>query len=408
MDFPKLSAASIDLTEGCNLACDYCFTWSDHKTRNLTIPMGKKIIKFFMDHAGNTPMIDWWGGEPLLRWNTLRGLTVWAQEEYDDKIQFNGTTNGLLYTPKKLEWLLDHHSNGFMISCDGVEEAHDAHRKCPNGKGSWKIVDKRMRDILKVHPFNGVRLSLSVENLPYFFESMQYFIEDLGFKAIAYSPVFESEWTDEAFELLREQFNLLIPYLREHRDIRIKHLDDACKADGKKHGFQLPCGAGRSYMGFSVDGFGYPCHRFNKHGVSTADRYADLTHIVEPHPHAYLNSSEEGLKWVNDKFHNQFIDYQVNGQCKDCKIHNITCNGICYAMNYDLKGAINAQPKHACEYYHIEEAAGRKLVNKLYSENVITVGKALTALSEKAPENEKKILDMCIEILKKEYTNGIR
>ena len=167
MDFPKLNACSIDLTEGCNLACDYCFTWSDHKTRNLPIPLGKTIIDFFIDNSiykeDKEVNIDWWGGEPLMAWDTLKELQVWTINKYGNKIQFNGTTNSLLYTPEKIEWLMNHQSKGFMISCDGVRESHDAHRKTPNGKGSWKIVDKRMREAIKLNKDQGVRLSLHRE-----------------------------------------------------------------------------------------------------------------------------------------------------------------------------------------------------------------------------------------------------
>ncbi len=47
MELPKPTATSLDLTEACNLACDYCFTWSNHKRRVLSYDMATRII-------------DWW------------------------------------------------------------------------------------------------------------------------------------------------------------------------------------------------------------------------------------------------------------------------------------------------------------------------------------------------------------
>ena len=400
MNFPKLNACSIDLTEGCNLACTYCFTHSKHKPRVIQEPMAKRIINFFIQNSlwteGQEVKIDWWGGEPLLEWKLLKKLQLWSLQKYG-RIGYNGTTNGVLYTPDKVEWSLEHNSH-FMISIDGIEKTHDSARCFPNGKGSWKIVDKHLKQAIKINPDQGIRLSLSLKVLPHFFESIQYFVEDVGIKSMAYSPVFEDDWNDEAFELLKDQFNKIIPYLKEHSNVRVKHLDDACRTDGRKQGFQLPCGAGRGYVGFSVDGFIYPCHRFNKHGKTTEERYRDPSRIGEPTP--------DGIKWCNSQWRNQFNEYQVNQKCNKCSIHNVTCNGICYAVQYDLTGMINERPDRICEYYKIENQAGRQLVERTYTPNVLAVGKALESLvvrNKNIPKEETKIIEHCIKVLKDDY-----
>lgn len=400
MNFPKLNACSIDLTEGCNLACTYCFTHSEHKSRVIEEQMAKTIIDFFIHNSlwtdGKEVGIDWWGGEPLLEWKLLKKLQLWALQEYG-RLRFNGTTNGVLYTPAKVEWLQEHNSH-FMVSIDGIEKTHDSARCFPNGKGSWKIVDKNLRKAKEIRGDQGVRLSLSLKVLPHFFESMQYFIEDIGLTNIAYSPVFEDNWNEEAFDLLKDQFSKIIPYLKEHKNVRVKHLDDACRADGQKKGFQLPCGAGRTYIGFSIDGFIYPCHRFNKHGRTTEQRIKDPARIGEPTP-------EGGIKWCNSQWRNQFNEYQVNQKCQKCNIYGVTCNGICYAVQYDLTGMINERPDKICDYYKIENQAGRQLVERLYTPGVLAVGNALELLvkGETIPEAENKILEHCIKVLKDDY-----
>ena len=41
---PVQTATTVDLTEGCNLACDYCFTWSEHKAKKMSWKMLQNII----------------------------------------------------------------------------------------------------------------------------------------------------------------------------------------------------------------------------------------------------------------------------------------------------------------------------------------------------------------------------
>ena len=214
---------------------------------------------------------------------------------------------------------------------------------------------------------------------------------------MAYSPVFEENWDEEAFDLLKDQFGKIIPYLKNHKNVRIKHLADACERDGRKGDFQLPCGAGRGYIGFSVDGFIYPCHRFNKHGKTTAERYRDSARIGQP--------TSDGITWVNSQWRNQFNDYQVNQKCNKCEIYGVSCNGVCYAVQYDFTGMINERPDYICDYYKIENKAGRSLVDRRYTPNVLAVGKALELLvqSDKIPEEENKIIEHCIQVLKDDY-----
>ena len=54
-EIPAPVACTIDLTEGCNLACDYCFTWSNHKPRRISEKMGKKIIDWWLPQTKPEP-----------------------------------------------------------------------------------------------------------------------------------------------------------------------------------------------------------------------------------------------------------------------------------------------------------------------------------------------------------------
>ena len=121
----KLKTITLDLTEQCNLNCSYCFTFSDHKKKVMSEPMAKKIVDWFLGQADEKEQLEisFWGGEPLLEWDLLKTIVSYADKEAENlglTIGYGGTTNGVLYTPDKVEWTNEHNSL-FLVSLDGVE-----------------------------------------------------------------------------------------------------------------------------------------------------------------------------------------------------------------------------------------------------------------------------------------------
>lgn len=372
----KPTATTIDLTEACNLACDYCFTWSkDHKRKTITKKMAKKIIDWWVPQTDTKKdtQLGFWGGEPLLEYELLKELIHYTNDlckklERKPINEFGGTTNGLLYTPDKVEWLLEHNSL-FLVSLDGIQPVHDKHRKLPSGKGSWKIVDKNLREAIKIAPQQKIRASLSDDTIQYFFENIQYFVEDLGITDLAFSPVFENEWNQKSLDILEEQFELAINYVikkaKEDTNITLKHLNDEAYMQ-KNNKPQNPCGAGNGYTGWSIDGFMFPCHRFNKHGLTTKQRNKLPTIIARP--------KGDSFEYCNKEWRNEFINWKNNvpKQCTDCNIFdNSVCNGGCYAVNWDLTGSLYKQAESVCNYNKIQHEAGVKFRELADKEGII-------------------------------------
>lgn len=155
---------------------------------------------------------------------------------------------------------------------------------------------------------------------------MTFFWEEVGVNWIAFSPVFESKWEEEHFSDLREQYRKILEYMKKHPNKFCKHLSDP----GRGIWQDYPCGAGRSYVGFSVDGYIYPCHRFHKYG----DEFEERNRKVR------IGSIWEGFYPERQKY----LDYPVirRHQCSDgkkCHIYRF-CAGGCYAVAFDLTGSI--------------------------------------------------------------------
>jgi uncharacterized protein len=343
--------------------------------------MGKRILDWWIPQLDENHIseISWWGGEPLLEYKLIQKLLYYAQglgKKHGKNIIHGGTTNGILYTPDKVEWLVQNNS-AMMVSLDGIKPAHDCSRVFPNGKGSWEIVDKNLREAIKVWPNQRVRSSLSTRNVEYFFETVQYLFEDIGLKHIAFSPVYEDDWTEEKLEVCREQFDLVGRYmvkrLKEGHECTIKHFNDGVNMTGR-YNFQMPCGAGRFYAGWSVDGFLFPCHRFNKHGLTSAEREKLPTILAKP--------KGDSFEYVNGDWRKTFIEPELGGtwnpkKCEGCKIYcRSTCAGSCYATNYDLSGKIDDPgPEKVCELQKLHVYAS-KLIQKLAQKEGIRIGMA--------------------------------
>ncbi len=381
--FPKPVACSIDLTEGCNLNCDYCFTHSKHKTRKLSFDMGKRIIDWWLPQTDDKRSVDiqWWGGEPILEWELIKKLTLYTEEinkSLGRKLHFDGTTNGVLFTPDKAEWGMEHNMY-FMFSIDGIKPVHDAHRKFANGQGSFDIIIKNFKAVKKIFPGLRARASISAFSVPYFLETIQFFVEELGMDNIAFSPVFEDDWNVNVLANMEEQFDLIVKYAtkraKEGHPIILKHIFDEATLGCVPSDPINPCGAGYGYVGWSVDGFAFPCHRFNKHGLTTEQRTNSPLIIARP--------KGDSFEWCNFDWRKQFIEFKdhPSKECLACDLfgHSV-CQGGCYAVNFDMTGDIHKAPKSECDYNRVQHEAGMR-----YKELMDDSGMPLKRFNQQQP-----------------------
>jgi len=139
----RLFSATIELTEGCNFRCLYCY--QAHAPKHLEDQAAEKIIRYLsrkmeqVDHLH----INWFGGEPLIR---LRTMTVMSQR-LAEEARVHGcsfsqflTTNGYLLTPSVAKKLAELGIENVQITLDGNEESHDQLRVLASGKGTYKQV----------------------------------------------------------------------------------------------------------------------------------------------------------------------------------------------------------------------------------------------------------------------------
>ena len=352
-----ITRASFNLTRNCNLRCKYpCFT-NGCTIGDMPEEIAYRGVDFLINNAlasGERQIeISFWGGEPLLKWELLKKVTLYAEEEtrrHNLQVQFGGTTNGTLLTPEKFDFL-DAHKIFFMVSFDGTADTHDKYRVTVNDTGSHEMVRRNMVEVLKKWPFYRARVAPTADNAFRFYEDVKYLF-DLGFNYIMFSPVYESEWTfwDWAtFESeCRRVIDLMISLKLQGRDVEIEHFKSYQKADDSK----WPCGAGRNYVGIDIDGAIYPCHRFNKFDDNRPwqEKEVCIGHI------------DHGI--TNPEFRQKFIDFHP--QCGECdRLQDTPCHGGCYALNYDFTKDITKHHEGLCNYVDLQ-----KRISSYYAEQL--------------------------------------
>ncbi|MCW4011797.1 MAG: 4Fe-4S cluster-binding domain-containing protein, partial [Candidatus Bathyarchaeota archaeon] len=325
--FP-ITAITLDLTKACNLACDYCFSHCFDKsieTSHLSEETGKKVIDWLFNESTNGGAdkveLSFWGGEPLLKFDLMKSLILYAEgksKETGIRITFGGTTNVTLLTEDKFDFL-EEHGCYFLLSVDGREVNHDMHRKYPNGKGSWKDVDANLTKIVERWPFAKARISFSVETIDTFLDDLKY-LYSKGIRDIAYSPVSEGDWTKERLIVLKDVWTEVSMWYCEMHEagdpVSLKYIEDSCsQAMGNHMGNSAPCGAGRGYVGISIDGAIRPCHRFNKMTDERAwyEQETVIGHI------------DYGI--LNHEFRSNFTNWDpnkdMNPACANCKAKGV-------------------------------------------------------------------------------------
>jgi uncharacterized protein len=350
---PAITLATLNLTRSCNLKCSYCFAKANNsRKKTMSFDMAKKCVDFLMKNASEADMselqtggrgrqveISFWGGEPLIEWELIKKIAVYAEKVKPANVNlvFAGTTNGTLLTKDKFDFM-EEHKIYFMLSFDGTEETHNKYRIFKNGKGSHSVVEKNAIDALKKWSFFRARLSLYPERMDHFYEDVKYLI-DLGFNNIVFSPVYEFDWKTKHWNTFIKQGKMVVDLLVEHkkngRAITIGHFLNYCQKESPKW---WSCGAGKSYVGIDYDGSIWPCHRFCKFDDERPWQEKEMC----------IGHVEFGI--TRPEARKPFLEKE-NKNCLGCDIDvNNNCRGSCYAANFDIMGDIFKPPKSVCDY----------------------------------------------------------
>jgi uncharacterized protein len=281
-DFP-LQTLVLNLTNQCNLSCQYCYEFGEDKVATpegkpkfMDLETAKSSVDFLLGRsAGRSHVhITFFGGETLMNFPLLKQVVGYATERVTEQsrfIDFSLTTNATLLTPAIIEFLSENRI-GVTVSMDGPKELHDQLRVFANGRGSYDIVETKVRALIQNHrtrPITArVTLTSGVADVLKIFRHLK---NDLGFHEVGFAPVTTSPnrlyaINDRGMDGVLDQF----------RQLADEYMEFALR--GEMHGFSNvsdtlaelhqginkshPCGAGLGLVGVGPSGDIAPCHRF--------------------------------------------------------------------------------------------------------------------------------------------------
>lgn len=250
----KVSTLTLNLTRKCNLKCSYCFEDENYrKKKDMTFEIAKKAIDIFFTDKSTTWIIIFTGGEPLINYNLIQEIVSYIADR-GLKVDYRIKTNATLLNEKRINYLI---KNKFkiQISLDGDEKAHDTHRNFASGKGSFQMVDKILRTLIKKKYSSSIAISATTTHHTINFINDSYAHLN-SYKGVRYhiKPVMCSS---EGNHILNE-YDYMTVY-----DAFIKNKGKELKLDSNQSINEKKniCGIGIWNISIDVDGKIYPCYR---------------------------------------------------------------------------------------------------------------------------------------------------
>lgn len=257
---------TLHLTHACTLRCDYCYA-GEKTPRAMSPEVLRRALELGLREAQGALAVTFFGGEPLLR----RDLIELALEEARARaprgtwLSFRVVTNGTLLDDDTIGFLAEQGIH-VALSLDGVREAHDRHRRAPDGSGSFARVAEALPRLLRRIPYASVVTVVTPETAPLLPRSLAYLL-DQGVRFLLTTLDYAAAWTPRAMAVLRRAYEKVArDYVR--RTLRGDKLFLAC-LDGKiatrtrgAGGERERCSVGRRQLSVAPSGRLYPCVQF--------------------------------------------------------------------------------------------------------------------------------------------------
>ncbi|QUL56257.1 radical SAM protein [Paenibacillus tritici] len=250
--------ATIFLTNNCNMACKYCY--EGEKSNNMidksTID---KIVVFIKKHMIEFKFEDLMvvihGGEPLIPWPELTYIVDQFKQNIDG-VYFSITTNSLLLTDQKIDYLVEEFRY-ISVSVDGDKYSHDSNRVLLNGTGTYDIIMPKINKLLNRRDDIRARMTFNSTTVDKLSGNVIHLL-NCGFKVI--SPVpdhLDENWDETSMKQLSDQLISITDYTLEMKKEKKVEVGLINEAANKK--INSICSGGESSISIDTDGSIYPC-----------------------------------------------------------------------------------------------------------------------------------------------------
>jgi uncharacterized protein len=350
--FP-LQRIVLNVTNQCNLACGYCYEYSDDKIsqtagkpKYMDHAIAEASVDLLIRESASRPLIHvtFFGGETLLNVPLLRSTVEYANRkcaEAGKQVEYSLTTNATLLNEKIVDFLAEH-KVGVTVSIDGDKELNDKMRIFHDGRGSYDVIVPKIKMLLERHKTNsiGARVTLSA-GVSHVRRIYDHLIHEVGFRAVGFSPATANP--ERLYSIGPQKMSAVLGGFEElaweYRDFAV---------EGRQHGFTnandtlkelnsgmskaYPCGAGLGLLGVGTAGDVSLCHRFVDSPVGK------MGHVVDG--------------GVDHEARQDFLETHHLGARYDCHTcwARPVCAGGCYHEAFVHYGDTSAANLHYCDW----------------------------------------------------------
>jgi uncharacterized protein len=354
----RVNSISINIAQRCNLNCTYCYAdgGTYGNSGDIDLQTAKQTIEWLVAQSPDTRVfgINFFGGEPLLRFTTVKDVVAYTSEfaaRKDIRFSYSITTNGTLLNDEIIAFFQTH-DFAVNVSVDGPRELHDKQRPFINGKGSYDVLVPKLKLLLATGLHVSVRSTVTDQTPE---DDVTQSLKAIGFHHITVTrasgslfgnvrPVESADglvqlqtrkeevqrlnWQslqDEADHFLEMIASRDIEGIRDTRLSPKLYKNIFSLLTGKKR--ETFCGAGKNYAGISSSGEVYLCHRF-------------------------VGTEAYRIGHVNDEKSRTIDELKAErpsglSKCESCFAKNL-CGGGCYHDNLGKTGSIFEQHEDDC------------------------------------------------------------
>lgn len=327
------------LTTDCNFKCSYCYEdYKDHLSLNEKTLV--KSLEFIMNYGDRGKiLLDFLGGEPLLKMNLIYKAVDYIKQHYPDRtVKYYITTNGSLMNDDFI-FFMKEYAFTVRLSFDGNKKTHDLNRASKDGISCHEKILENIHKVKESGIQYSVRMTITKNTIPFMFENIQY-LHEQGLNNICMIMDVNLELADELFETFRYQVEEITKYYILQYEKNNKFSID--QFDGKMLNFLCDfgncfsmCDAGLSNFKLMPDGAIYPC------GFLTSEQQYKIGSIQEG---VNVNKARNLVTSSFDRH---------NLKCNGCSIRDF-CHGMkCGFRNLIQTGKINIPSETECQCEHV-------------------------------------------------------
>lgn len=339
-----LRTIKIQLGLSCNFECDYCnqrfVPHADSTNPDDVQPFVDNMEKWYHggeDGFGKGTHFEFWGGEPLVYWKTLKPLAESILAKYPNSTR-SIITNGSLFDDEKINWL-DKYDFWVGISHDGPGQYVRGPDPLEDPKSKAAIIElfKRFAPKGKTS-FNSMINSKNISRAAIEEYFVKFVTENIGEKYLQFLKIGEGSFVDAY-----DEGGMANSLLDEEQEINYRNVALNELRDGKVKRFQTVNNKVQDFMvsiahGTRIESLGQKC------GMDKSDNIAlDLNgNVITCQNVSAVANNPAGiahkLGHINDLESvelNSSTHWSNRKECPSCPVIHI-CKGACMFLSGDL------------------------------------------------------------------------